>query len=158
MKIIRLVLVVLFASAATALGGASGIVGRAQSGDEAAACRVLAGLAQRSNRWAEVIAYKNAFDFTKQHVRDRGSIAESERYFERLVQNNGGATGFYCMYLNKAPKENCGFRNHETASVLEAIEKKLKDDNISLEDIKKAVEAAKPSTDQKKYTPLKNQR
>lgn len=158
MRTLRIAAATLLFTTAAAVGGAPSLFGHAQSGDEAAACRVLARLAQNSNKWSEVIAYKNAYDFAKQHVRDRGSIAESERYFERLVRNNGGASGFYCMYLNRAPKENCGFRNHETAGLLEAIEKRLKDDNLTPEDIKRAVEAARPATDKKKYTQLENQR
>jgi hypothetical protein len=159
MKTFKYVLIALFIFSAAILGNSvSTFIGSAQSDDQVLACRVLKNLSQSSRNWAEVIAYKNAFDFVKSHVANKGDIADDERYFDRLAQNNSGTSMVFCMYLNKAPKNNCGFRNQETDNLIETIEKKMKTEHLSIADITKAVESAQPINDPKKFSPIKNNR
>jgi hypothetical protein len=110
--------------------------------NEKTACNVLRRLSEGSGNWPEVVAYKNAFGFVMSHIRDRNGLADDERYFRRLAERNHGI--LVCMYVDKEPKKDCGFRNMETHSLLEAIEEKMKKDHLSTDDILKAIESARP--------------
>jgi hypothetical protein len=118
-------------------------------------CNSLAHLSRNSRKWAEVIAYKNAFDFAKLYVNEKSGIAESEKYFQQLASNNSRTRIIVCMYLDREPKNNCGFRNQEADSLLEIIEKKMKKDRLSTEDIINAIENAKPRNNSTPFTPFK---
>lgn len=123
--------------------------------NEKTACNVLRRLAEDSSnpsQWAEVVAYKNAFRFVASHIRDRASIADDERYFRRLGERNRGI--LVCMYLDKEPRKDCGYRNMEVHSLLETIEEKMKKDHLSTDDIIKAINSARPE-DPSKFRPLK---
>jgi len=109
---------------------------------EKTACRVLRQLSEKSQSWPEVVAYKNAFRFVASHIRDKSDLADDERYFRTLAERNRGI--LVCMYVDKEPKKDCGFRNMETHSLLETIEEKMKKDHLSTDDILKAINSAKP--------------
>jgi Fe2+ or Zn2+ uptake regulation protein len=135
-----------------------GFVGKAQSSNAATACNLLKQLSQNSNDWAEVVAYKNAFEFAKARVTQRSSIAESERYFHDLIRRNSGQTIVFCMSLNREPLRDCGFRNNETQdSILELIQRKMERDRLSVDDIYNAINNAQPRRGGTEYRPFNRQ-
>jgi hypothetical protein len=155
MKAVNYLFVVALATTLLWVDNLSGFIGKAQSGNAAMACNLLKQLSQNSTDWAEVVAYKNAFEFAKARVTQRGSIAESERYFHDLINRNSGQKIVFCMSLNKEPLRDCGFRNNETQdSLLELIERKMERDKLSVDDIYNAINNAQPRGKGTEYKPL----
>ncbi|HVF42373.1 MAG TPA: hypothetical protein VM936_05165 [Pyrinomonadaceae bacterium] len=119
---------------------------------------MLKRLSQSSNNWAEVVAYKNSFDFAKARVRQPSSIAESEQYFRELTERYQGQKIVFCMSLHREPARDCGFINIETQdSLLELIRRKMERDKLTADDIYHAIDNARPRKKETEYKPLKQQ-
>jgi hypothetical protein len=133
-------------------------VGRAQSDNAVTACNSLKELSQNSNNWAEVVAYKNAFEFAKARATQKTSIAVSERYFHDLSARYSGQRIVFCMSLTKEPLRDCGFRNNETQdSLIELIQRKIERDKLSVDDLYEAIDNARPKKKTTEYKPLNRQ-
>lgn len=121
--------------------------------NEKTACNVLRRFAESSSNWAEVVAYKNAFSFVESRITDKSGLGDDETYFKRLAERNRRTGILICMYLDKEPKKDCGFRNLEANNILEAIDEKMKKDHLSTDDILKAIERAQPQKDPRIFRP-----
>ena len=133
-------------------------VGRAQSDTATTACNSLKELSQNSKNWAEVVAYKNAFEFAKARATQKTNIAVSDRYFHELSARYSGQRIVFCMSLNKEPSRDCGFRNSETQdSLLELIQRKIERDKLSVDDLYEAIDKAQPKKKKTEYKPLNQQ-
>ena len=121
--------------------------------NEKTACNVLRLFAESSSNWAEVVAYRNAFSFIESRISDRSGLGDDQTYFKRLAERNRRTGILICMYLDKEPKKDCGFRNLEANNILEAIDEKMKKDHLSTDDILKAIERAQPQKDPRIFKP-----
>ena len=121
--------------------------------NEKTACNVLRRLAESSSNWSEVVAYRNAFNFVESRIGDKTGLSDDETYFKRLAERNRQTRVLVCMYLDKEPKRDCGFRHLEADNILEAVDEKMKKDHLSTDDILKAIERAQPQKDPRVFRP-----
>jgi len=155
MKTIRTITILVLGIALGYFINSSVITGNAQVDEKVIACKVLAALSNDSRNWEEIIAYKNAFDYVRSHVKTQNSIRESQSYFTDLAKRNTSEDLVFCMYLSQRPQK-CIFRHNEAGDeILDKIEKKMKEGNLTKTDVIEAIENIPNKKDPVKFIPLR---